>query len=380
MIQRMPRSARFSGAGPSAARAVLRQNCGTIVKEYLYGKFYNMDNIKYNAMMWSSALQVLGRVWKANDSARKTRDTSEGFYRYVEALKTTIREVGGLFLSYIVLKRFINLTGNLLLWRFGLRYKPVNVQPFQGPIRKLTQPLSSFKTALSKYTGLHMLRPIQSQGHHSAPSLLETLDRMLVSAKNYFKGTATPIPTEEALSKFLTMPEKPVLQFTERFNEKRLAAWSGFINTCLKAFKKKPLRLVDDSVPLIQAANGRILNRDQASVALANFLEWYPVIIGAIPAVFLSGFALERYSQTHAEPLAQRVANYVERHSNKRIPARLDQRLKRTLDHLPVLAYSHEQQWPAPVYMQGAPAYGFTPAVYPGGSPFTPPAAGQFGH
>lgn len=257
----------------------------------LYARLQNIDQVRNNALIMSSGLQVGSRVWQANRSAQQTQNTQDGPYRYMEAVKTTFREVFGFLLSFAVLRHLQRITVDV------------------------------FRNALNITT------PLPSQ-----PTM--GFNRLF---RRIWDG---PDPTQ------LVKAGGGGL----RYDESRMRPW---LQRGINGF----YRLRHGVLP------------KNANVALTFFLEWFPILLASVPALLLSGYALERYSQLYAEPVAKRIAQFL---GNTK--ARLEgQGHVPPLDPSRVLPYAGNQ--PLPFVLPGAPLYGNLPVV-PG---FRSQAPQQFG-
>lgn len=66
----------------------------------------NVEAIKQNSLILASGVLVVSRMIIANISAIRAQGTSDGPYRYREAIRTDMREIGGFTLGFLVLRVF----------------------------------------------------------------------------------------------------------------------------------------------------------------------------------------------------------------------------------------------------------------------------------
>ncbi len=105
-LQAQPDSVQF-GNTVGAGNSKLKKDLPLIMKDFLNNLKIH-PALKYNALIFSTLILVFGRISVAHGSAIKQKGTSEGVYRYQEAIKTTIREMLGWTLSYAVFRALQN--------------------------------------------------------------------------------------------------------------------------------------------------------------------------------------------------------------------------------------------------------------------------------
>src|SRR5690242_1849064 len=105
------------------ARQLLK-NMGRISSDYFYGAVHDMKGLKDNALLASSLVITISRIAVANKSAREARGQEDELLRYKEAVRTTVRELLGFFLSYVILRaiqrNMADFFKNLLLIQKGM--------------------------------------------------------------------------------------------------------------------------------------------------------------------------------------------------------------------------------------------------------------------
>ncbi len=67
--------------------------------------FTHPESFKKQSLLIASLSLVISRMAVANMSAIKARGTPEGYYRYREAIRTDMREVGGFTMGFLVLRQ-----------------------------------------------------------------------------------------------------------------------------------------------------------------------------------------------------------------------------------------------------------------------------------
>lgn len=236
IINNKPATIKFGNS-----RAIGR-NLNQVQKDF-FSNILPESVLRPNALIVSSFLLVVSRIFAVNKSAAQAKGTTEEHHRRSEAIKTSIREIGGFSLSFLVL-RFIE----------GIVKKVLR--------RKLTLP--------------------------EPPKLLpHTWKQFIFAIKEGHKNRAIPQSLIYTNPDF-SMPKNPSNVIN---NYKRLHLDSLF-------FKSK-----------------RALNLSgEAQIArIAKNIEWLlsyaPTLIGTVPAIILSGYFLERFTQNHAASVAEKLSH-----------------------------------------------------------------------
>jgi hypothetical protein len=326
---------RFSANLPISSTRLLVKNSGRVLGDFFYGKIYDISKVRDNAFILSSLIQVLSRIFVANRSAMQTKGTQEGPYRYKEAVKTTFREAMGFVLSYVVLRAFqrgtMDFFKNYLWVKEGVSSAPTL---FNGIFRK----------------AFNVPSRIGKQAPRYFPTFMETLGRLGQQVRNFFTGKLEKIDLKSLENVIPDVIEKKgVIIHPRRMAQyKRLEPFVDKINRLEAFLTGKP---VNTTIPQ----------------RLETFFNWVPPLVGSIPALLLSGFALERFSQTKAEPMAKKIAAFFGKNNPQpspfiSLPAGVSLQRPRNLDHFNVVPYASGQQ--IPQYNPGLMFYGY---------PFTPP-------
>jgi hypothetical protein len=200
--------------------------------------------LKSNAVILSSLVLVLSRIGVANASAQMEKNTPNGKFRYVEALKTTIREILGFTLTYLVLRVFD------LSMKFGIR------------------------------KGLEI--PQADQGIKLA------LIRLGKQIKQFVKGEALDVIADEKI-----------------VNEGRELAFHAFKREN-NSFYNKTSWLIN-LFKLAEKGGGR----EAEVAAVKKFYKYFPLILGSIPALILSGYWSERFTLDHSQDLIRTINRWV---------------------------------------------------------------------
>lgn len=279
-----PTMPRFSSAAATPLR-LLAQNTRCILGDYAYGKIHNVQNVKDNALLLSSLIQVMSRIFVANQSAYRDRHKPNGSFRYSEAMKTTFREILGFTFSFLVLRKFqrgtIDFFRNCFFVKSGLSSRPTLLN---GLFRKLFQVPASFKPSINK---------------NPFPGFRTTSKRLQQAVTDFRQGTQRSLKLKPITGLFPDVVENKGVLIDSRglANYKKfepLVNWIGRITGNEKTYADL-------------LAKGASPDRIRA-LKLQTFFEWFPAMVGSIPALFFSGFLLERFSQNYAEPLAQKIA------------------------------------------------------------------------
>ncbi len=280
---RVPVTPRFAATPMSSSVRLLVKNSGTLLSDFAYGRIHNIQSFRDNAFIFSSLIQVLSRIFVANRSAQQTRNTPEGPYRYLEAVKTTFREAMGFCLSYLVLRAFqrgaIDFFRNFLHVRSGLSAAPTL---FNGLFRRMFNAPAYVSS---------------SKGYF--PSFFGTLKQIGQEVGHYFRGTQKSLSLKPIDHLFPDVVKNQEIVF----NPARYKKLSS----------------------LVEVVNRVTFSDMKASPAqkLKVFFDWVPVLLGSIPTILLSGLWLERFSQTKAEPLAKKIANFMQPVSAQQKPAQV---------------------------------------------------------
>lgn len=279
MIPQQP--TRFGSLPAMTPLGMLRQNAGRIAADFAYGKIHDLSSVRNNAFILSSLIQVVSRIFVANKSAQETRNKPEGILRYKEAVKTTFREAMGFCLSYIVLRSFQRATVDLFRNYLWIQKGLLSSKPtmFNGIFQRW------FKTPKS----------LMEVPEKIFPTLRDSVLRLKEQVSLYRRGKLKPL---ELL---------PV----DRLFRQELNNRGVFIH----ASRQGKYRRMEPLVNWVNKIAGKPLDAPQ-EMKLQTFLDWLPPLVGSIPALFLSGFMLERFSQKYAEPIAEKIANRLGQNPN----------------------------------------------------------------
>ncbi len=208
--------------------------------------------LKNNAIIFSTLILVLSRIGVAHHSAQKTKNTPEGPHRYREAIRTTMRELGGWTFNYMVFRTSQNLVERGIRKLFGIK------EP-DKPLRSL----------------LTNLRHELSAARHKHPS---TVAKYLPKLENL----DTFQYTDTAFHHLQT--QKPKLY-------KRMRQFFKFWNERVLRQTPKDFSKLSHFKPALKA-----------------LYEWLPLAIGAIPTLYLGGYILERFTRDHSTDVANTLS------------------------------------------------------------------------
>lgn len=349
--------------------STLVRNLGLLGKEFGTGCIANLDGFKNNAFILSALIQVISRIFVANRTAQQTKNTADGPFRYMEAVKTTFREAMGFCLSYIVLRAFqrgsIDFLRNFLWIRKGISTKPTvlnglfrrllvpkNIELAQGATigERLKDAAKGLKSCFQIWrqpagTGLNL-------PHDRYPGLFETIKAGFSQIRDYSRGKLQA----------LDLAPLQIKRFRHMATE---AAQTTKVFVHNEGLERPQLKMM---MPWLDRVAKYLDRSDPSKLDLSQklkiFFDWTPLIVGSIPALLLSGLMLERFSQNHAENLAQKIARFLHRQSGEDasgVPNNV------VIGPPPVVNYPQGPTTPAwspaasPVLMQGrAPYYGPT--------------------
>lgn len=231
-----------------------------------YGHYLtqNHASLKTNVLVLSSLILVLSRIGISQASAKKAQGTPDGPFRYREAVRTTIREACGWTLSFLLL-RSIEMGVKAALRKVF----EINLNPAKEALATETEKL------IKKFE----LEPA---------GIFKSVKRWASDAWSFIRNK----PFEAVELKTGPYYGSSFFHFNEKGNYKSL---EGFIS-------------------LFSGGNKNL----SAEQKMRNFYRWFPILVGSIPAVFLSGYALERFNMDHS----QKVFDAIAAHKQKRMLAR----------------------------------------------------------
>lgn len=268
-------SARFSAAPSPRSLGNLGRNIGLVLQDFMYGKVHDVQVVKSNAFILSSLIQVISRIFVANNTARKTAGKPEGPFRSMEAVKTTFREITGFTLSYGVMRFIQRATTDFFRNYFWVKSGVTSKPTFLNPLfRRLFVPRD-----------IHLPNP--SPPPRLFPSLWATCKRIGKEFADYGRKTQGKYQLT-AIDKLFpeVIPDRGVIMDPRRLLKyQKLEKW------------------IDRVSRIGGKASGQLLRPQK----LKLWFELVPPLIGSIPALLLSGWLLERFSQNHAESLAQKI-------------------------------------------------------------------------
>lgn len=209
------------------------KNLGKVAKNKTVSMFQDPDQLKTDSLILASLVLVVSRILVANLSAIKTMGTSEGPFRYKQAVQTDIREICGWTFGFIVLRQIQNWLKKKLAGPMG--------------IRKIGEPpsYSLWKNLVKSFT---------KQGPEALQLNLATAQKL-----EYNAAAASP-------------------------------KWRDFLT-------KSPL-----VKPLFSK-----LGKTEAD-CMKMLYRAAPIALGSIPAVFLAGYALERFTRDYSDHVVDVVS------------------------------------------------------------------------
>lgn len=243
----------------------LPYNVYQLLKNKSLSLIHKPDTLKTESLLLASLALVISRVIVANISAIKARGTNDGEYRYREAIRTDIREVCGWTLGFIVLRQFQNYIG------WGLRKGFKIESPDHGDPKLVCL----FKSCLNKIKKPAVQSEMNVKKHSTEIPEVQGLKQTLL--KLFQKDGIPPVNINQLI----------IGSHEMKFDQSRI----NFLYAPLtKLFKKFNVSFT----PL------------QFTKALHTYL---PIALGSIPAVYLAGYTLERFTRDHSDQVVDRVSN-----------------------------------------------------------------------
>lgn len=243
----------FGGRG-----TLLTKNLGQVRKDFFYNLQNDTATFQNNALLYASLVLVISRMYALRKSVKKAKGTVDENYRKSEAIKTSLREIGGFSFSFIVLRMFQSIIGKRIAKFFGLNKYD----------------------SLTEFTAKHF---------RDAFIWAFIKKKPLYTKQEYFTPT-------------LRYPDNP------KNLEKMQEYYAGV--GIDKFFKDKTLHLSGEA---------------KARQVFRNIRTMYvrlPIILGSIPAIILSGFLLEHFTQKHANRLAKKTEQWLNRKNH--LPSNTD--------------------------------------------------------
>lgn len=230
------------------------KNLHHVMKDYGRNLLQDPPTLKNNSLIVSMLFLVLARIYITWHTALKARGTQEAAYRNSEAIKTTIREAVGWVLSYMVLRAIQRATEAVIRKPFGI----------------------AKSKSLMVYSMGRAKQAIQSgwQGAEVSPFRLE-------------KSHAFKIDNNQKMVNAYKQWHIAKL-FNDRLSiDEKLHIPKDIV----------PGTTPDGVVTLLEKIRGRV----------KNIYIWLPIIVGSIPAIALSGYVLERYTQNHSKEVVEAI-------------------------------------------------------------------------
>jgi hypothetical protein len=240
-------------AQPTRIHQFMR-NCGTAMGNLVHSMSQNHTALKTNVLVLSSLILVISRIIISQASAKAAKGTPNEPFRYRESIRTFIREAAGWTLSFLLLRTIENVIRAGIRKAFGIN---------------LTAPASHLLKGAAKVIESHELKNV---------GVLETVKKVGSQAKNLVLGRALPAIEKESGTYYANS------HF--HFNEKNdfYQIFKGFIG--------------------MFSPNRHLSATEQ----MKNFYEWFPILMGSIPAIGMSGYALERFNLDYSQPIIDALA------------------------------------------------------------------------
>ena len=279
LLPRVVTTAAESGLMPRVG--LMLRNCGQALSNFGWGSIHNIDSFKNNAVILSSFLQVSSRIMVANQTAVKAKGQPDESFVLSESVKTMVREALAFFLSFIVLRAVqrtsIDVFKNMLWVKKG-------VSTSTPLINRALQSLFRVKpSTIAELEANNVCKTF--------PSLRRTVANIDQQLKRLVTGQ--PLGRIEPVNLSAVFPDKlvkPEVVFDEA---------------------KRPL--FEKMRPIVERvhrwAGGAAADTDYQK--LHSFFGWVPALIGSVPALLLSGWWLERFTQKNARSVSAKIASYI---------------------------------------------------------------------
>jgi hypothetical protein len=255
----------LSSIGLPQRLPTLLKNTGTIARNYGQYVSQNHTALRANVLIFSSLILVLSRIGISRVSAKKAQGSPDGAFRYREFIRTFIREAAGWTLSFLLLRSIERVV------RLGIQ------RAFQISLKPPPEVLKATKNATENL--IHRSQMPTFRFKEVRQALFEQFEAL-------FKGE--PLP--------------PVADLSGK----------SFYNTNYFSFQNTRLYNEAERFNLISAFSPQG-NKLSTTEKMQNFFRYAPILVGSIPAIFLSGYALERFNIDHSQKifdaLTQRQAN-----------------------------------------------------------------------
>jgi hypothetical protein len=250
----------------SANAGELIGNLGTIGKRMLVGMVQETPSFKQSALPFASLALVMARTAIVWETAAQARGTDQEDYRLREAFKTSMREWGGWTCSFWVLGKVADGVSGFL--RKGLGFESGVRDPISGQLQK----------------------------YDSGYGVLKSLQRAGKQLQAFASGKALPeLPEVKAFPGAMDV-----------HIDLKAAPWrqQGALGGLIK-----PAQVDDFLKGVARLGEKEVLETGDALLAkgVQKTMTWGPALIGAIPAIALSGFALEWFSLKHSENVINQV-------------------------------------------------------------------------
>jgi hypothetical protein len=232
----------------------LLQNGVNLARNYLYTLSQNHGSLKTNVLVLSSLILVMSRIAISMGSAKRAEGTPDGPFRYREAIRTFIREAAGWTLSFLVLRAIETgvKAGIRSMFKISLNPDPVLLS-----------------NAVEKHLMAHELK---------GAGLFRTAGSLVKQGWDFLRGrTLAPVTPLKA-------PYYGSSFFHFDVNNPLFKKLEGFIGLF---------------------SGGRPVSAEEK---MRNFYRWFPILVGSVPAIGLSGYALERFNLNHSQDIINALA------------------------------------------------------------------------
>lgn len=245
----------LSSIGLPQRLPALLKNTGTIARNYGQYASQNHTALRANVLIFSSLILVLSRIAISRVSAQKAQGSPDGAFRYREFIRTFIREAAGWTLSFLLLRSIERMV------RLGIQ------RAFQISLKPPAEVLKATKNATENLIHRSQMPTF---------GIKESTKALLEQCKALFQGK--PLP--------------PVADLSGK----------SFYNTNYFSFQNTRLYNAAERFNLISAFSPQG-NKLSTTEKMQNFFRYAPILVGSIPAIFLSGYALERFNIDHSQKI-----------------------------------------------------------------------------
>lgn len=338
---------------------LLAQNTGSVLWEHTQNMLLDPVNMKNNALIISALLLVSSRIALSNIAAAKAKGTPDEKFRRTEANKTTIREGMGWILSYLVFRLLQRFMHHKIRHKLFIKDRKTLWKDFKANLitgAEKAYGVSDKRGNVNKQ-GRYNFLPSHKEEHFSFRDKLSVHDNRLYLELHHNELGFT---REAVLNMSLDEVQNHVADLMDGSNAKIKAS------DITKFYERQAIDKVGDSkyLPKMKTVVEWVLarfkktakqdwwNKTAKTVDPVAFIKGYnklfPLIVGAVPSLVLSGYFLERYTRDHAVSTAERITQFIEERRQKKAVKEIKKEVK-TINKQNKAAFTTSPVAPGPV-------------------------------